>query len=57
MDMKYIYKLVLDNGKIFHIRAKSRTKAIEQYCIDYGVSKEWVKAHSRTVNLGRTKGR
>lgn len=55
--MKYIYKLVLDNGKIFHIRAKSRTKAIEQYCIDYGVSKEWVKAHSRTVNLGRTKGR
>lgn len=49
---KYMYKLIFDNGKIFHISAKTRTKAIEVYCAEYGVSKEWVKQHCRIVKLG-----
>ena len=50
--MKSLYKMIFDNGKIFHIRAKTRTKAIEQYCEEYGISEEWVKAHCKIVNLG-----
>ena len=50
--MKCMFKLVFDNGKIFHISAKSRTKAIEMYCDEYGVCKEWVREHCRIVNLG-----
>lgn len=50
--MKYTYKLVFDNGKIFHIRAKTRAKAVEQYCKEYEASEEWAKAHCRIVNLG-----
>ena len=50
--MKSLYKMIFDNGKIFHIRAKCRTKAIEQYCEEYGISEEWVKKHCRIVNLG-----
>ena len=50
--MKSLYKMIFDNGKIFHIRAKTRTKAIEQYCTEYGVCEEWVKAHCRIVNQG-----
>ena len=51
---RFKFKLVFDNGKIFHFTAKSRTKAIEKYCVEYGVSEEWVKNHCRIVNLGRT---
>ena len=50
--MKCMFKLVFDNGKIFHISAKTRTKAIEQYCIEYGVCEEWVRQHCRIENLG-----
>lgn len=50
--MKSVYKMIFDNGKIFYIRAKSRTKAIEQYCKEYGISEEWVKEHCRIVNQG-----
>ena len=50
--MKSVYKMIFDNGKIFHIRAKTRTKAIEQYCKEYGISEEWVKEHCRIVNQG-----
>lgn len=46
---KFLYKLIFDNGKIFHIPAKTRTKAIERYC------EEWVREHCRTVNLGGVK--
>jgi hypothetical protein len=49
---KYVFKLVLDSGKIFHIVAKSRTSAIETYCRYTGANKEWVIKHSRIVNLG-----
>lgn len=40
--MKSVYKLVIDNGKIFEIKAKTREKAIDEYCKMTGVSKEWV---------------
>lgn len=49
---KSIYKLVFNNGKIFHVSAKTRTKAIEKYCVEYGVCEEWIKQHCRIVNLG-----
>ena len=49
---KHMFKLIFDNGKIFHISAKSRTKAIEIYCIETGVCQEWVRQHCRIVNLG-----
>ena len=49
---KYMYKLVFDNGKIFHISAKSRTEAIKKYCIETGVWEGWVKQHSKIENLG-----
>jgi hypothetical protein len=52
---KFLYKLVFDNGKIFHIPAKTRTKAIEQYCEEYGVCEDWVREHCRIVNLGGVK--
>ena len=52
---KFIFKLIFDNGKIFHIPAKSRTKAIEKYCDEYGVWEEWVKQHCKIENMGRCK--
>ena len=50
--MKNVYKMIFDNGKIFYVRAKSRTKAIEWYCTEYGICEEWVKAHCKIVNMG-----
>jgi hypothetical protein len=50
---KFIFKLVFDNGKIFHISAKTRTKAIEKYCVEYGVCEEWVRQHCLIKNLGK----
>lgn len=50
---KFMFKLVFDNGKIFHFYAKTRTKAIEMYCAEHGVCEEWVRQHCRIVNLGR----
>ena len=49
------FKLVFDTGKIFYIRAKSRGKAIEKYCRETGVCKEWVDDHCIVKNLGRIK--
>ncbi len=51
--MKSEFKLIFDTGKIFYIKAKNRGRAIESYCKEYGVSKAWVDAHCKVVNLGR----
>lgn len=51
--MKYSkYKLTLDTGKIVYVKAKSRGKAIEQYCAETGTSKEWMRDHCKVENLG-----
>ena len=49
---KCLFKLVFDSGKIVLIPAATRTKAIEQYCIDCGASAEWVRRHCKIENLG-----
>ena len=51
--MTYLYKLIFDTGKVFCISAKSKKRAIEKYCEEYGVSKEWVDNHCRVINMGR----
>lgn len=51
---KFTYKLIFDNGKIFCISAKTRTKAIEKYCAEYGGCEEWVRKHCKIENLGRS---
>ena len=51
--MKSVYKMIFDNGKIFYYRVKTRKRAIERYCMEYGISEEWVKEHCRIVNQGR----
>lgn len=45
------YRITLDVGKIIYIKARSRGKAIEQYCKETGVSKEWVRDHCKVENL------
>lgn len=50
---KFKFKMVFDNGKIFYYSAKSKTKAIEKYCVEYGVCEEWVKEHCKITNLGK----
>lgn len=51
--MKSVFKLVFDTGEIFYITANTRAAAIDQYCNDSSVSKQWVKAHCRIVNMGK----
>ena len=53
--MKWAYRLVMDTGKIVTIAAKSRAKAIEAYCADTGVSREWMAEHCKVINCGRVK--
>ena len=49
--MKYLYKFIFDTGKLFFISAKSKKRAIEKYCEEYGVSEEWVEEHCRVLNM------
>lgn len=51
--MTYLYKLISDTGKVFFISAKTRKRAINKFCEEYGVSKEWVDNHCRVLNMGR----
>ena len=50
--MKYLYKFVFDTGKLFFISARTKKSAINKYCEEYGVSKEWVDNHCRVLNMG-----
>ena len=43
----------MDTGKSVTIVAKSRGKAIETYCRETGVSREWMAEHCRIINCGR----
>lgn len=51
--MKWAYRLVLDTGNSVTIVASSRKKAIEAYCEDTGVIREWMEEHCRIINCGR----
>lgn len=50
--MRNLYKFIFDTGKVFFVPAKTKKQAIDKYCQEYEVSKEWVKDHCRVVNLG-----
>lgn len=39
------YEIISDNGTIDRIICRSRTEAIETYCLIYGCPKEYVKEH------------
>lgn len=52
--MKYIFKLVFDNGKIFYYLAKNRARAIEMYCQEFGVCRDWVDKHCLIKNQGQS---
>lgn len=51
--MKFLYRLVMDTGKIVLISAKSRGSAIAEYCKETGVSREWMDNHCKVVCVGR----
>lgn len=51
--MKSLYEIRLDTGKIVYVQEKSRTKAIEKYIKETGVSREWLKNHCVVKNRGR----
>ena len=54
--MKWSYRLVLDTGNSVTIVAASRRKAIEAYCKETGVSREWMAEHCKIINCGRDDG-
>lgn len=47
------YKFVVDSGRIAYICAESRKEAVEEFCKEYGVSKDFVKEHCIVKSLGR----
>lgn len=51
--MKWAYRLVMDTGKSVTIVAKSRSKAIEAYRMETGVSRDWMAKHYKVINCGR----
>lgn len=51
--MTYEYKLIIDNGLIAYVKAKSRTEALDKYCEETGVNKSWLKEHCVVRNMGR----
>lgn len=51
--MKWVYRLVLDTGTHETITAESKSKAIDAYCKQHGVSRMWMLEHCRVLNCGR----
>ena len=49
----YDFKFVLDNGKIFYVCAGSRSEAIDLFCKEHGLGKNFIKEHCIVTNLGR----
>ena len=49
------FKFIMDCGSIIYICAESRKAAIEEFCKERGVSKDFVKEHCVVKNLGRIK--
>ena len=49
------YKFIVDNGCIFYVCADSRKDAVEEFCKDHGVGKDFVKEHCIVKNMGRIK--
>ncbi len=50
--MNSIYKLIFDTGKVVYITANGRKTAIDIYCRQHGVSREWCEDHCKVVNMG-----
>ena len=50
--MRYLYKILFDTGKVFFVVATTRKIAINKFCEEHGVSKEWVDNHCRVLNMG-----
>lgn len=50
--MTYEYKLIIDNGLIAYVKAKSRTGALDKYCKETGVNKLWLEEHCVVRNMG-----
>lgn len=48
-----LYKIIVDNGDITFVKARSRTGAIKRYCADIGINTVWAKYHIKVVNMGR----
>jgi len=47
------FKFVMDNGRITYVRAENRKAAIELFCKEQGISKEFAKEHCKIKNMGR----
>ena len=47
-----LFKFISDDGEEF-ITAKNKKDAIEEYCRENGVTKDWVKKNCDIINLGR----
>lgn len=50
--MRNIYKLIFDSGENKLIIAYTRGEAIEKYCKETGMKKEWLDSHCIVKNLG-----
>ena len=49
------FKFTLDNGHIFYVCAETRKEAIELFCKEHGMSKEFLSKHCVVKNMGRIK--
>ena len=47
------FKFITDSGRIVYVCAENRKAAVKAFCIDQGVTEEFVKEHCVVKNMGR----
>lgn len=53
--MAYDFEFRFDSGFIYYVCADSRKNAIELFCKEHGMDKDFVSKHCVVKNMGRVK--